>query len=255
MPYLKVDMEEYYYAGDLSRPGIPVIFCHGSGGRHQHWLLQLKGINKAANPLAIDLPGHGRSAGEPMNAVSSYREWIHRFKQAAGIDNFVLAGHSLGGAITLDYALNYPGDLLAIILVGTGCRLRVLPAFLDALKEGVVPAALSDYLYGPDAPHEMRKSGRREVLDTKPEQYYADLNACNNFEATDQLHRITCPSLIICGSEDRLTPVKYSKFLEENLVSGQLQVIERAGHMVMLEKPEKVNQAIINFLGSLAEGS
>jgi pimeloyl-ACP methyl ester carboxylesterase len=248
LPYIVIDQQKIYYAGDLKRPGIPVIFCHGSGGRHQHWLFQLKGIKDVANPLAVDLPGHGRSSGKPLNTVAAYRDWICRFKETAGIEKFILGGHSLGGAIALAYALQYPDQLLALILAGTGSRLKVLPSFLEALEQGFIPPAFSDYLYGSEASHEMRKSGRKEVLDTKPEQYHADLSACNNFDVMKELHHISCPALIICGSEDQLTPLKYSKYLEENLALSSLRVIRGAGHMVMLEKPEEVNQAISEFI-------
>ena len=253
MPLLKAGEHQYYYAGDLLRPGLPVIFCHGSGGSHQHWLFQLKGLKEAANPLAVDLPGHGRSGGRPLNTVQGYSDWLHRFKSAAGINKFVLGGHSLGGAITLDYALRYGEHLSALILVGTGARLKVLPAFLKALDEGYVPPALADYLYGPEAGAVLLKSGRQEVLATNPDQYHADLNACNNFDVMEKLPQILPPVLIICGSEDKLTPVKYSKYLHEHLKGSRLKIIKGAGHMVMVEKPEAVNEAAADFLGSLRE--
>jgi len=136
LPYLEFDNHRYYYAGDLNREGLPLIFCHGSGGRHHHWLYQLKFLKDEANPIAVDLPGHGRSGGTPANTVTSYREWLYRFYKAAGVGPLVLAGHSMGGAVALDFALNYPADVLGLILVGSGGRLRVLPAFLDELAKG-----------------------------------------------------------------------------------------------------------------------
>lgn len=82
---------------------------------------------------------------------------------------------------------------------------------------------------------------------TDPLIYLNDLKSCDRFDIRDNLHRISKPTLIICGSEDSLTPVKYSRFLEENLPQSRLEIINGAGHMVMLEKPEAVNRAIINF--------
>lgn len=251
MPYLEIEGRRYYYAGDLSRPGLPVIFCHGSGGRHQHWLFQLKGLRETANPLALDLPGHGRSEGEPQKTVEAYSDWVHRFKEAAGISAFVLAGHSLGGAIALAYALRYQEDLKGLVLVGSGARLKVLPAFLEALKKGFVPPNFTDYLYGPNASLALLKSGKKEVLATKPAQYLTDLSACNSFDVMDRLPQILSPSLIICGSKDRLTPVKYSKYLHDNIKNSQLKIVEEAGHMVMVEKPAAVNEAIAGFLSQL----
>lgn len=248
MPYIEIDNNRYYYAGDLNREGVPLIFCHGSGGRHHHWLYQLKSLKNFANPIAVDLPGHGRSEGEPENDVSAYSNWLHRFSRAAGLGQAVLAGHSLGSAIALDYALNYPDDTLGLILVGSGGRLRVLPAFLEELNKGTVPKALPSFLYGPEASKELYEKGSQEVKNTAASIYYADLNACDKFDLMGELHHIKKPVLVVCGSEDRLTPVKYSRYLEENLPNGKAHIIKGAGHMAMLEKPDQVNQAISNFI-------
>ena len=251
MPYVELDGKNFYYAGDKRAEGTPVIFCHGSGGGHHHWLYQLKGLKGKINPLAVDLPGHGRSEGEPADDIARYSNWLHLFAKALNLRPFVVAGHSMGGAITLDYALNYPEDILGLILVGSGARLRVLPAFLETLQGGVVPAALADFLYCPDASQELQQKGREEVTSTAASIYHADLSACDKFDVTDKLARISQQVMMICGSEDRLTPVKYSHYLAEKLPSGRVEVIDGAGHMVMIEKPEEVNQAIEVFITGL----
>lgn len=248
LPYLEMDNHRYYYAGDFARTGRPIIFCHGSGGRHHHWLYQLKGLKETAKPIAVDLPGHGRSDGEPADDIAIYRDWLHRFIKKSRLEPPVIAGHSMGGAIALDYALQYPDDYLGLILAGSGCKLRVLPAFLEELQKGSVPDSLSEYLYGPAASRELLEKGKRELKDTAASTYYADFSACNKFDVMDRLQQITKPVLILCGSEDRLTPVKYSRYLEEKLPDGKVELIDGAGHMVMLEKPDQVNQAITVYL-------
>ncbi|MBW6463149.1 MAG: alpha/beta hydrolase [Firmicutes bacterium] len=255
MPYIEINQTRYYYAGDIKRNGIPVVFCHGSGGGHHHWLLQLQGLREPVNPIAVDLPGHGRSEGKPMNTVADYRDWLHRFSKAAGIGSFVPAGHSLGGAIVLDYALHYPEDIKGLILIGTGGRLKVLPAILESLKKGSVPETFSDFLYSAEAPDELMQRGREEVLNTEPSLYYADLCACNEFDVMEMLHRISKPALIICGSNDQLTPVKYSRYMENSLPESCVEIIDKAGHMVMLEKPEELNRTITNFIECLLSNS
>ena len=245
---MEMENHRYYYAGDLDHAGTPIVFCHGSGGRHHHWLYQLKGLKKTAKPIAVDLPGHGRSDGEPANDIAIYRDWLHHFIEKSGLGPPVITGHSMGGAIALDYALHYPDNYLGLILVGSGGRLRVLPAFLDELQKGSVPDALSGYLYGPAASRELLEKGKKEVKDTSASIYYADLSACDKFDVMDRLQQITKPVLIVCGSEDQLTPVKYSRYLEEKLPESKVELIDGAGHMVMLEKPDQVNQAITQFI-------
>ncbi len=252
MPYVEIDNNKYYYCGNPHKPGIPVVFLHGSGGNHHHWIYQLKNLPPQINPLVPDLPGHGRSAGKPAGSITVYRKWLRLFIKALKLENLLLAGHSMGGAIVLEYALHHPEKLQGIILIGTGARLKVLPAFLESLQEGRVPAGLVDFLYGPGAPQNLLKEARREVGSTPAPLYYSDLSACNSFDISSELPDIKAPAQMICGSEDRLTPLKYSNFLQEKLNQGSVAVIPQAGHMVMLEQPDAVNQVISEFAASVA---
>jgi len=248
MPYLELDGKRIYYSGNKNREGIPLLFCHGSGGGHHHWLYQFKAMPPPVNPLAVDLPGHGRSEGEALDDITAYRDFIYRFTSALDLGPFILAGHSMGGAVALSYALQYPEDLPGLILVGTGARLRVLPAFLEELKQGRIPEAMAGYLYAPDAPEELVALGHKEIANTAPSVYLADLTACDNFDVTDRLSQVKVPTLIICGSKDSMTPVKYSRYLDENIPQSRLEIIEGGGHMVMLEQAEAVNRAIAKFI-------
>ncbi len=248
MPYLDVDGKSIYYSGNQNREGVPLLFCHGSGGGHHHWLFQFKAMPPSVNPLAVDLPGHGRSEGKALDDIAAYRKFIRRFSSTLGLEPFILAGHSMGGAVALSYALEYPDDLRGLILIGTGARLRVLPSFLEELKQGRVPEAMAGYLYCPDAPEKLIDQGRKEIQSTDASIYLADLTACDNFDVLGKLSQITVPALIICGSEDSMTPLKYSRYLDENIAQSRLEIIEEAGHMVMLEQAESVNRAIAKFI-------
>ena len=251
MPYITIDGLRYYYAGELGKPGIPIIFCHGSGGGHHHWIFQLNNLSSPINPIAIDLPGHGHSEGFPKDTVSANSDWIHHFKEAAGIEKFILAGHSLGGAITIDYSLRYPEHLAGIVLIGTGGRLKVLPAILETFKNDDIPEEMSAYLYGPDISDDLLKKARREIESTPTSVFYTDLNACNQFDVMDELSSIAIPALIICGDKDRLTPQKYSQYLKKQIPNSRIEIINNAGHMVMVEKPDAVNTAITHFAKEL----
>ncbi len=251
MPHIDVDGDRIYYSGDVKKDGTPLVFCHGSGGKHLHFINQLEGLQDVANPIGVDFPGHGQSEGNPMDRISKYSDWLHRFCKSLNIGPLVLAGHSMGGAITLDYALNHPANLLGLVIMGSGGRLRVLPDFLDRLREGNPPTVLAEYRYGSETSEEIKAKGLEEIKATPPALYFADFTACNNFDVLGRLPQVSQPTLIICGTEDKLTPVKYSNYLAEQIVQAKLVLIEGAGHMSMIEKPEAVNKAIADFIEQL----
>ena len=237
-----------FYAGELIPHQPVLLFCHGAGGSHRHWLYQVEGLKDSATPLALDLPGHGASGGEAAGNIASYREFVRRFAAALKLNNFILAGHSMGGAIALDYALEYGSSLKGLILAGSGARLRVTPPLLNAFMSGRVPPEIVDFAYGPAAAEELLEKARQEAAAVPPQTYLADFTACNNFDCMERLEEIALPVLLLCGSSDGMTPLKYSHYLAERLPQAELVEVEGAGHMVMIEAPQKVNAAIASFL-------
>jgi len=95
------------------------------------------------------------------------------------------------------------------------------------------------------------KEVNRDMAKTLPGIGYSDFSMCNTFDVMNQLETIKAPTLIICGEDDKLTPVKYSTYLNEHISSSSLQVIGNAGHMVMLEQGTEVNKKILEFLNKI----
>ncbi|NLI70745.1 MAG: alpha/beta hydrolase [Firmicutes bacterium] len=238
---------DIYFSENNAGGEIPILFCHGSGGRSSHWRFQ-KRLSEKMRTIAVDLPGHGRSGGTAEDNVSAYREVLKTLVARKNLEPLFLAGHSLGGAIALDYARLYPGDLRGIILIATGARLRVMPAILERFRKKEVFPEMLSYIYSENAAPSLLEEARREMRETSPEIFYADFSACDGFDLMDRLHSIEVPALILVGREDLLTPVKYSKFLKDNLPDAELQVFEDAGHMIMLEQPRKINKYIRDFV-------
>ncbi len=250
MPKVKIAGEDIFYVRRSPEAGeSSVVFIHGAGGTHRHWGYQLQSV-RGATLYALDLPGHGRSGGEARRSIDDYAGLLSNFLQALGLRRTALAGHSMGGAIAQDFALNHASEVDRLILVGTGARLRVLPSFLQGLLNDFESAVemILGYAYSDSAPQELVDLGRQEWLANPPEVLHGDFFACDNFDVMDRLGEIRCPILLICGEEDQLTPSKYSQFLRERVAGAMLTIIPRAGHMVMLEQPEQVSRAIEEFL-------
>lgn len=252
MPTVRVDGEEIFYA-DRGR-GAPVVFLHGAGGNHRNWLKQVQGLEDSRR-IAVDLPGHGRSAGSGRASIEEYAGFVLDLARALRLESFVAAGHSMGGAVALQLALDNASRLRGLVLADTGARLRVLPGFLDGIRDAVASAIRmwAEWSFSGRASATLIQEAIRDFSDVDPRVFHRDLLACDGFDVMDRLAEIGLPTLVICGAEDRLTPPKYAQYLTDHIPGAELVVIPDAGHMVMREAAEEVTQAIAGFLALLLE--
>jgi pimeloyl-ACP methyl ester carboxylesterase len=232
----------------------PILFIHGSGGNAGLWRKVMKELEGEYRSLAVDLPGHGLSPGEGLKGVAESGEWVKDFLEAMGLQRVILGGHSFGGAVVQYMALRYAPKLKAILLIGTGARLRVLPEALEMMRKmalGEIPPQFHPWVFAEKAPPEIIAEGEREWARTGSLARYNDFVSCDQFDIIGEVEKIRLPALIACGKEDRLTPVKYSEFLNHKISGSKMEVIEGAGHLVMLENPHGLSQAILRFLRGL----
>jgi len=257
MPQVIVKGSKIHYLEFISRkPGrnLPIVFIHGSGGNAGPWQKVMEGLTEDYTSLAVDLPGHGGSDGEGMKSIAEYSNFMKDFLDALGIERAILGGHSMGGAIGQDFFIRYPRILKALLLIGTGARLRVLPEALEMNRQmafGEIPSKFYPWGFAESTSSEIIAEGEREWAKTSPQVRYYDFLACDQFDIMGEMEKIRVPTLIVCGKEDRLTPVKYSDFLKKNIAGSRIEIIEGAGHMVMLEAPQTLGEKILNFLESL----
>jgi pimeloyl-ACP methyl ester carboxylesterase len=237
----------HYLEPPESDPRAPtLLFLLGSGGTYRNWLPQVRHFAPVSRVVALDLPGHGASEGNGAESIAAYRDWVEAFMDAAGIEQAFLVGHSMGGAIALAFALKAPARLKGLGLVGTGARLRVHPSILEGLRGNPEQAAglLSQWFYAPSSGADLPAQGKKELLKGSLAVLEKDLRACDAFDVMKEVDRIRMPAVVVCGAEDRLTPVKYAQYLHDRIPGALLAVIPGAGHMVMLEKPDEVNRAL-----------
>lgn len=202
--------------------------------------------------IAIDLPSHFKSEKFEDLSLETYVKTIRELVKQLELKNIILCGHSLGGAIVQSYFLKYPNEPKGFILCGTGAKLRVHPDILDNLKNN-----FQEYLDSIPIAAFYRKTDEKlinkylkKTSQMDPEVIYQDFKVCDGFDIMNKVDQIDIPCLIIVGIADKLTPVKYSKYLEEKIEASDLKIVEDAGHAVMIEKPEEVNRAISKFLNT-----
>ncbi len=230
----------------------PIVFIHGSGDSARIWRLQVEHFG-AQHAFAIDLPGHGQRP-DTFSAEVTVQDYARTayeiLTKELELQRPIIAGHSLGGAIALTMALDYPNQLGGLILVGTGARLRVHPTFLEDARQTPEEARirLSELAMAQTTATTVSQSVVQEQTAPGPTILYRDLSACNVFDVISRLYEIHLPTLIICGTDDRLTFPKYSEYLHQHIQGSILRIIPNAGHYVMREQPEAVNEAIEQWM-------
>ncbi len=230
-----------------------IVFVHGSGDSAACWQSQIAFLGEE-RALAVDLPGHGsrvQDAGPPEMSVRDYALDVRQQMQAAGLVRPLVAGHSLGGAIVLQLALEWGDELSGLILIGTGARLRVLPALLESARNdqtGTLMQIRGLARQPGDSPKTLDSA--RLLTPLAEGVFYRDLAACNAFDVMADLPRIALPALVVCGEQDVMTPPKYAEYLRAHLPNAILRMIPEAGHDVMRAQPEALNAVIGEWLAT-----
>lgn len=247
-------MEEkiYYLTGGQISGDAVLVFIHGAGGSSEQWAYQIGNLRPQTGAIALDLPGHGRSAGDARSDIGAYAEVTINFLRRLTSAPLVVVGHSMGGAIALAMALTYPREVAGLVLVSTGAKLRVHPRFLHLLAQGDKPDII-EYCFSRHCSSEVVREQADRWEGVPIRTFYADFLACDRFDIREELPRINCPVLILCGEEDLMTPPKYSQFLAEHIRHSTLKLIPQAGHMLMLEKPAELTKEIQTFFDRIME--
>jgi pimeloyl-ACP methyl ester carboxylesterase len=260
---LTVDGRKVFAAtgGQTPRPERPaVVFIHGSGMDHTVWTLQTRYFaHHGRAVLALDLPGHGRSAGPALPSIEDLADWVLRVLAAAGFARAALVGHSMGALVALEAAARVSDRVWALGLIGIGERMPVHPDLLNAAAANdhdaidLVAAwgfGRPAHLGGARAPGTwMLGSGIRLLERAAPGVLGTDLAACNAYQgALGAAAKLRCPVLLLSGDADRMTPASGAVALAKKIADARTLVLPGAGHMMMVEQPDATLNALAEIV-------
>jgi len=262
-----IDVEgNQIYAATGGRPYDPekpvAIFLHGAGMDHSYWQLQSRWFAwHGYASLAVDLPGHGKSGGTPLTSIRDMAQWVGILMDAADLKSASLIGHSMGAVIALEATAMLQDRVDRLALLGISDSMPVHPSLLGAAEDNSVDAHQMMVVWGHGAGSKIGRNtvpgmwmtgGAMALLArNQPGVLHADLNACNEWKTgADAAEKITCPTLVVIGTEDMMTPAKKGKALAASLPDCQQVIIEDCGHMMMQEAPDAVLDALIGAFGS-----
>ena len=257
-----------YTGGKPFNPAQPtLVFIHGVLNDHSVWILQSRYLaNHGWNVLAVDLPGHGRSGGQPPSTVEDAADWLIALLAAAELPASMpasLIGHSFGSLIALETAARAPERVRQLALLGTASPMKVTPQLLEAsLNQPLLAIDMvnrfSHALLAPPpsslGPGTWVMGGSRALMrrvlasNTEVNVFHAGFKACDAYRGGEAaMEKVACPVLVIAGQADQMTPPKAAEPLLARAKHGRLVSVP-AGHDMMAEAPEEVLSALLHFL-------
>ncbi len=267
----------YAYTGGRrpEGPGVPVVFIHGAQHDHSVWILQSRYLAHHGHPvLALDLPGHGRSAGPALGSVEAMADWVLEALQTSGLGPACLVGHSMGSLIAIEAAARGAGRIAGLGLLGTAAPMRVSDSLLNAARDDEPRAfdminawshaAITVRPGCPGPGFSIFNQNRRLMERQSPGLLLTDFSACNAYQgAITAAARLQCPTLFISGRRDLMTPPRAARALFEAVSARARETalpaphwveLPDCGHAMMAEQPLAVLAALKDFLPRCPSG-
>jgi 3-oxoadipate enol-lactonase len=239
----------------------PICFIPGIGADARMFELVTARLEPAFECIGWDLPGYGKTPLREAYGFGDLARWLADDLDAMGHDTAFVLGHSIGGMAALEFAHSFPERLEGLILSGTtpafgspdgSFEAQFLAARLGPLDAGSTMAdmasAAPDELLGSRAGQVVVRR-TQALLAEVPEAAYRQAIACLvTFDRRDALKRITMPTLLIAGEEDRNAPLRTMERMVTSMPRAAIEVLRGVGHMAPLEAPESFAQAVRYFI-------
>ncbi len=253
--------------------GPPLVFVHGLSGSWQNWLLNIPAFMDSHRVIAMDLPGFGAS---PMPreriTISGYGRWLDALLAELDVEAAAVVGNSMGGFIAAETAIKFPARVERLALVaaaGISVERQRSDGILRVLEvtENVSQFLMARFLSKSDA-LVARPRGRKALMwfvAAHPDQldprvvkeqmsgantpgFVPALDALTSYPIRDRLSEIGCPTWLCWGPKDLLVPVRDAREVDELIPDSRLTIYEDTGHVPMLERPERFNRDLAEFL-------
>ncbi len=276
MPEFFVEVDEIKLCCEVSGEGDPLVLVHGFGSKKEVFIGQFKIFSKKYKVVRFDNRGSGKSDRPNYNySMEMYVEDLKKLLDYLNIKKTHILGYSLGGMIVQNFAIKYPEMINKLILINTSPKvdfpeeqlqdyiegkianyemksMNPIRAFFEGAEGGYTPEFIEymkqnpkKLIHGLFTAEDLIKDATE--LPTRPEDYYNQAPTLIQHDVVDKLDRIQSETLIICASEDPITPKEQSNIIHENIKRSKLVEIDGM-HSTPKEKAPEINKIILQFL-------
>jgi len=248
-------------------PGTVLVFLHGSPGQISNWKHVIRILKDGYRVVAYDQRGYGLSDKPEKVAMKDYIDDLRDILRELGVDegSAVLVGHSFGGMVAQEYAASR--RVRGLVLIGSTTRISVdiidrvvwhlPPIFWRRILFTENPLTRRVYrslFFSRATPESIFTEfirDNKEYLEKSPPHMFRYLKYFKDYDASEILPKIECPTLIIVGKEDKVTPPSESRLIHSLIKNSRLVEVEDAGHLILYEKPRLIAELITSFIESL----
>lgn len=264
MPRVHAGGVEIFY--QVSGSGEPLLLIPGFACDHLIWSKVVPALSAQYRVVVFDNRGLGRTIGATESidtmTIGQLAQDAAALLRALGLGPAHVAGHSMGGMIAQELALAHPERLRSLMLLSSCAHLDArgraiieswgdLPKRLDPETSTrlILPWMYTNAFYAvPGALEEVISKIMANPYPPTAEAIYAQSRAASAADTTDRLNRLSCPTLVLVGTEDILLPLAYSEQLASSIATAELVVLKNTGHGLLIESPDAVAAALLEFL-------
>ncbi len=246
---ITIDETEIFYRVSGEENFISLLMIHGLAGDSRFFHNQIKYFSKSYRTIVVDLPGHGKSVYSGEISIELYNRVVEGVVENEQLKNYILLGHSMGGAISVYHYIENRDAVKALILVSTSYVLPIDRGLIDAsinnlngLIDDMIPKIFNRktgmFLQA------ARKHFGREVQKT----ITGDLMLCSEINLEKRLAEIDVPVLVIANRHDAMVPAELSISLHSKIKGSELVVFDEYGHVPFYENSDKFNYETEKFI-------
>jgi pimeloyl-ACP methyl ester carboxylesterase len=239
--------------------GQPLMLVHGAANDRDAWYDIVRPLADAGIRVIVpELPGHGLSSGKPLTSIEDIADWLLAVADALNLPQFALAGHSMGSLAALEATYRASERISRLVLLGSSVPMPVSAQLLETARTRPDQACrmVADWSHTPgfslagNGGHGVWGPGKTlAVMRRNAATLAADLDNCNRYASgLTAAAGVGCPTLLITGKRDRMTPARAVQPLQDALPHVHRFEVADCGHAMMVEKPREIAAAMIDFL-------